>query len=136
MPKKNKKSNAGRKLFDGRDKNIVIQKLEEVWALGGTDGEAACYAGISKAALSDFLSKNKDISERKEQLLETPMLKARKTIVKALDVDLEHAWRFAKKRRPEEFGDKGIDLGNNNEGGFRLVLSTVPNDQSVEGKGS
>ncbi len=130
---KKKKNLGGRPLFDGKNKDIIVAKLEEVWALGGTDGEAACYAGISKTALCRFLQDNPKVSERKEMLLETPMLKARRTIIKALDTDLEHAWRFAKKKRPEEFGDKALEV-EDGESGFNLVITTIKNDKAKDTK--
>ena len=103
-PRKSNPKDAGRKLFDGKSKEIVIQKLEEVWAIGGSDEEAAFYAGISKAALSDFLKKNIDISERKEALKEKPILKARQTVVRDLDDPNGARWYLTKKRKLE-FGE-------------------------------
>lgn len=131
MPKKKNKNNAGRLLFDGKTKDQVIAKLEEAWALGSSDAEAACNAGISPTALCRFLKVNPEISQRKEVLLEQPMLRARRTIVKNLDTDLEHAWRFAKKKRPEEFGDKALEV-EDGESGFNLVITTIKNDKAKD----
>lgn len=108
-PKKLVKSNAGRLLFDGKSYDIVIQKLEEVWAIGGSDAEAAFYAGISKAALSDFINKRPEISERKQSLQEKPVLKARQTIVRNLDQVQTSQW-YLERKRPQEFGGAKVGV--------------------------
>lgn len=128
MPEKNKKNKGGRKLFDGKNREIVIRKLEEVWAMGGTDREAAMFAGISTSSLSEFLSKNPEVSERKELLLEKPILQARKTVVKALDVDYEFAMDYLEKKRPEEFAKKNDPNGG--AGGFSVTITTLKNDNN------
>lgn len=91
-----KKSNAGRKQFDGKPVEIVLQKLEEVWALGGSDKEAAFFAGISASALSAFLKANPDISERKETLLERPILLARRALIEGFD---GHTYKVKEKKK-------------------------------------
>ena len=95
----------GRRRFDGKDEKIIIQKLEQVWALDGTDEEAAIYAGISKAALSEYLKINLKVAERKALLKNQPVLKARTTIVNSLSNSTDAKW-FLTKKRPAEFGDK------------------------------
>jgi hypothetical protein len=97
----------GRKQFDGKDYKITIQKLETAWALGCSDAEAAYFAGISKAALSDFLKRNPKISERKEMLLEKPVLNARNTLHKAINEgNAELAFKYLERKRPDEFAIK------------------------------
>jgi len=104
--KKNKpKNKGGRPLFDGKKKGVVIQKLEKVWAIGGSDAEAAFYADISKAALSDYLKKHKDLSERKESLLNKPVLKARQSVVSGLD-NSDFALKYLERKRSDEFSLK------------------------------
>lgn len=68
----------------------VLAKLEEAFAIGCTDGEAIFYAGISKDAFYDYQKATDGYSERKEALKERPVLKARMTIVKGLDLSLIH----------------------------------------------
>ena len=102
-PKKSNPKGAGRKLFDGKDEQAIIRKLEQVWAMGGSDEEAAFYAEISKASLSEYLSRTPEISERKEALKEKPILKARQTVIKDLDTPSTAQWYLERKRK-NEFG--------------------------------
>jgi hypothetical protein len=131
-----KKNLGGRKLFDGKSEEIVIQKLEEVWALDGTDAEAAFYAGISPASLSDYLKKHPDVSERKQALSQKPVLKARQAVVKNLD-DPNHAFRYLEKKRRKEFGN-GIDVttGGQPVGGIspEVFAATAPERKAYDAK--
>lgn len=93
-----------------------IRKLEEVFAIGGTDEEACFYAGICKDALYDYQNKHPEFTERKEALKERPILKARQTIVKALD-DPEQAKWYLERKKKKEFaqrteltGDEGAPI--------------------------
>lgn len=106
QPKKlRRKNNSGRKLFDGKSEEIVNQKLDQVWAMGGTDAEAAFYAEISLTALNVYLKDKSEVSARRDALKNKPILKARTTIVTALD-DPAHAWRFLEHKRADEFGNR------------------------------
>ena len=120
----------GRKLYDGKDENIIIQKLEQCWAFGASDKEAASYAEISPAALSDFLKKNKKISERKEALLQKPFLLARESVISGIQADPKLALDYLKSKLPDEFvtktknehtGKEGKDLIP--EGAFNIIIS-------------
>lgn len=79
----------------------VISKLESVFAIGGTDKEACAYADISHQALYDYQALNPDFTERKEMLKERPFIKARQTIVKALDNPADAQWFLERKRKSE-----------------------------------
>jgi hypothetical protein len=83
----------------------TINKLEEVFAIGGSDKEACFYAGISHQALYDYQTKHPEFTERKDMLKEKPFLKARQTIVKALDNPKDAQW-FMERKRSTEFGEK------------------------------
>jgi hypothetical protein len=111
--KKNIKNKAGRKLFDGKNETDVIQKLESVWALGGTDAEAAFYADISKAALSEYLTKHPDISERKEALKNNPILLARKSVLDGIKIDPDLALKYLERKCKDEFSTKVITDNKN-----------------------
>jgi len=80
----------------------TIAKLEEVFALGGSDSEACFYANISKQTLYNYQEKNPEFVDRKEALKEKPILKARQTVVKALDDPKDAQW-FLERKRKEEF---------------------------------
>ena len=92
----------GRKLFDGKDETMVLQKLEEVFAIGGTDTEACFYAGIGTSTLYEYQKDNPEFVERKEALKEKPILKARQTVVKSLD-NPDMALKYLERKRKAEF---------------------------------
>src|SRR3989337_2559065 len=101
---KPRKSNAGRKWFDGKDENVVVPKLESVFAIEGTVEEACFYGEISKTAFYNYLDKHPKFRERIEELRQKPVLKARQTAVRDLETPDGARWYLAKKRRGE-FGD-------------------------------
>jgi hypothetical protein len=81
----------------------ILNKLEEVFALGGTDKEACFYADISHQTLYNYQKEHPEFVERKEALKETPILKARRTVVKSLE-DPNHAFKFMERKVRGEFG--------------------------------
>lgn len=83
----------------------ILNKLEEVFALGGTDKEACFYAGISHQALYNYQHDHPEFIERKEALKERPILKARQTIVKGLD-DADNAKWYLERKAKKEFAQK------------------------------
>lgn len=86
----------------------VLNKLEEVFALGGTDTEACMYADISHQTLYNYQKEFPEFVERKEALKEKPFLKARRTIIESLD-DPNHAFKFMERKKKQEFGNN-IDV--------------------------
>jgi len=102
-PRKKRGNPGGRPQFNGKPLDIVIQKLEHVWALGGSDAEAAFYADISKAALSDYLKRHPELSERRDALREKPILDIRKCVVEAAKTDPELGLKFLERARRSEF---------------------------------
>lgn len=86
----------------------VLHKLEEVFALGGTDTEACMYADIATSTLYKYQTENPEFIDRKNELKETPFLKARRTIVNSLD-DPNHAFKFMERKKKAEFG-QNIDI--------------------------
>jgi len=88
--------------------NEVLRKLEEVFALGGTDAEAIFYAGISKTAFYEYCKDHPTFAERKESLKDTPILAARRTVVKALN-DPNHAFKYLERKKKNEFGP-GLEI--------------------------
>jgi hypothetical protein len=103
-PKLNKPE-GGRPLFDGKPYHEVISKLEYVWAMRGTDTQAAAFADISRVTLWRLLKSRPDVLKRKERLLQLPVLKALKTVNDSLE-DPDHAKWFLERVMPNEFGLK------------------------------
>lgn len=86
----------------------TLNKLEEVFALGGSDKEACFYAGISHQTLYNYQENNPEFVERKEALKETPILKARRTVVKSLE-EPNSAWRMLERKDPDLHPKQQID---------------------------
>lgn len=80
----------------------TIQKLEEIFALGGTDREACFFANISQATLYNYQNDNPEFVERKEALKDQPVLKARRSVVGALE-DPEIAIKYLERKKKDEF---------------------------------
>ena len=83
----------------------VVAKLENVFAIDGSVEEACSYAEISRDAFYDYLKKNKEFSDKIEQLREKPVLKARQTAVQKLGESYTNAMDYLKRKRRREFGD-------------------------------
>ena len=82
---------------------LTLQKLEEVFALGGSDKEACFYADISPSTLYNYQTENPDFLERKELLKENPILLARRTVVNELVKNPYLALKYLERRKRDEF---------------------------------
>lgn len=76
----------------------TIDKLEEVFALGGTDKEACLFANIGMSTLYKYQEEFPEFVDRKEALKQTPLLKARRTIDQSLTTDVNSAWKYAERK--------------------------------------
>ncbi|MFA5729687.1 MAG: hypothetical protein WC938_00445 [Candidatus Paceibacterota bacterium] len=83
---------------------IILRKLEEVFALGGTDEEACLYADIGKSTLYDYQNENPEFSERKHLLKQRPILLARQEVINGLKGNPELALKYLERRKKDEFG--------------------------------
>lgn len=99
----------------------VLKKLEEVFAIGGTDEEACFYADISKQTLYNYQKEFPEFVDRKEALKERPILKARQTVVKALE-NPQHAQWFLSRKRKKEFSERIEQTGADGEKIAPLVV--------------
>ncbi len=82
----------------------VVAKLEECYALDCTDKEACLLADISVDALYKYQKKYPEFVKRKQQLKETPVFIARKTVVKNIKEDQNLAFKYLERKRRDEFG--------------------------------
>jgi len=82
-------------------KDSILQKLEYVFAIGGSDKEACFYANISNQTLYNYQSKNPKFIERKEALKNSPTLKARETVVASLETTRDAQWYLERKEKSE-----------------------------------
>lgn len=86
----------------------VLQKLEEAFAWGCTDEEACLNADISPSSLYNYQNQNSEFLERKEQLKNRPVLKARQVVFQAMEKNPMLAFKFLERKRPDEFGEPAI----------------------------
>jgi hypothetical protein len=99
-----KKSNAGRPTVMTPE---TLAKLEDAFAYGLTDQEACFVANISKDALYDYCNKHPEFSDRKEALKQSPTIRAKRTVVKAIDGgDKETAKWYLERKNKDEFSTK------------------------------
>lgn len=83
----------------------VLRELKEAFRYGCTDEEACLYAEICTTALYDYQKRNPGYSEQKATWKQTPFLKARRTIISALDEVGTARW-FMERKKSDEFGKK------------------------------
>ena len=115
-PEKKKGDKPGRKFFNAKDEDaekLIIDKLEEVFLLGGTDEEACFYANVGLDSLYHYQKANPEWTERKKLLKQKQFLVARQSIMKGIKEDYNFAMSFAKRKMAKEFGDK-LEITNNN----------------------
>ena len=84
----------------------TIKRLEEVFSIGGSDLEACFYANISKTALYDYQQKKPEFAERKAQLKEKTILKARQEVIKGLTNNPEFSLKYLERKRKAEFATR------------------------------
>lgn len=108
----------------------TVNKLEEVFALGGSDLEACFYAGISRQTLYNYQHDHPEFVERKEELKEQPILKARRSVLNGIDTDPELALKFLERRKKSEFAQRTEMTGA--EGKPLIVVGEVADKHNLE----
>lgn len=84
----------------------VLQKLEQAFAYGSTDKQAAFYAGISARVLYDYCRVNPEFRDRKEALKDNPIMLARKTVIDAMSSDPALAFKYLERKQKDEFSSR------------------------------
>ena len=81
----------------------IIDKLEQAFSMGCSDLEACLHANIGKTTLYNYQNENPEFVERKEQLKEKLVLKARTVIAEALNRKDENTakWYLERKAKNE-----------------------------------
>lgn len=92
----------------------VNRKIDEAAAFGASIEEIAFYIGVHRDTLYGWTQKDKDLLDRIKALQERPILKARQTVVKALD-DPEHAKWYLERKRKKEFSQRNEFTGAEGE---------------------
>ena len=96
-----KKNQGGRPPVIDEEK---LRKLEYAFAMGCSDKEACLYADIAPSTLYDYQLAHPAFAERKDQLKETPVLKARTTVFNGLSKVPTAQWLL--ERRSKDFKPK------------------------------
>lgn len=91
----------------------VIRKIEEAAALDCTIEEMAFFANIHRATLYRWIKEDQELSYRIDELKNTPVLKARQTVVSSL-TNPEHAFKYLERKRKKEFGNN-VDITTDNK---------------------
>jgi len=99
----------GRPLFNGKNPDVVLSKLEYALAIGCTVEEACSLAMISPAAYYRFIEKNPEFRERFEGLKHITIFNARKAIADELQRgNWKLAWKFLEAKCPQEFSSQWV----------------------------
>lgn len=94
----------------------VVTKLEHAFAIDSSVEEACSYADISRNTFYEHLKRNPQFQDRIDELRQRPVLKARQTVVQALDQPSHAHWYLSRKKklefaeRVEKTGAEGKDL--------------------------
>lgn len=91
--------------------DVVIGKLEMLFAKGLSDREACLIADIHPSTLYDYCEKNPEFAERKELLKEQIKTKAKLNVAEAItnnDVDMSK-WYLERKAKDEFSTKQTID---------------------------
>ena len=80
----------------------IKAKLEQAFAIGCTDAEACLYAGISKTTLYSYIEQCPEFGERKEELKQYPVIKAKHSVVSRLKDDVVTS-KWYLERKTKEF---------------------------------
>lgn len=80
-----------------------ISKLKQAFLWGAVDEEACSFAGIGKTAFYEYKSKNKDFAEEIDGWKQNPVLKAKKSVVEALEKNPDLALRYLERKCKNEF---------------------------------
>lgn len=83
-----------------------INKLETAFSFDCSIDEACLYAGITPPTYYKWLKKNPELVKRFELLRNTPILAARKTVVKKLEESYTNAMDYLSRKRKGEFSTK------------------------------
>lgn len=84
---------------------IVVKKLEEAFSIDASVEEACFYADITRQTYYNNVKEGSELFDRLTSLRNRPVLKARQTVVKALDIP-QHAFEYLKRKRKQEFSER------------------------------
>ncbi len=105
-----RKSNAGRptKMTDD-----LVRKLEEIFKIDWTVGEACSRAWIWTTTYYERIEKNKEFADRMSKAQDYPFILARKTLMKGIQKEDTKAAIEYLKRRDKRYHDKSENTNRN-----------------------
>lgn len=77
----------------------TLDKLRQAFLIGATNLEAAHYAGITEKTLYNYIERTPEFVQQIESWKSEPILKAKQTVVKALDEPKNAQWYLEKKAK-------------------------------------
>lgn len=103
----------------------VLNKLEYGFMKGLTDAQCCNYADISPATLYNYCNDHPDFLERKEQLKNSPSVKAKLNIVEAIEEGNPELskWWLERKEKNEFSTKQEIDADVNSDVTITIELS-------------
>ena len=89
----------------------TIHKLEEAFSLGSTVAEACFYADISQSLYHQWIVDEPELSERFKELRLKPVLLARRTVIRAMQEDVNTAKWYLERKCRDEFATRVESTG-------------------------
>ena len=111
----------------------VLDKLRQAFLFGATKEEACAFADIGYRTLYDYIDKNPEFSQDIEKWQQSPILKAKKTVMNSLDDAKTAQWYL--ERRAKEFKPKQ-DLTTNDKDLPTPILNGIEGINVSEQNGS
>lgn len=105
----------------------LVKKLKEAFLLGCSIKEACIYAGISKQTYYNWQEENTELFDHFEVLRLSPIFKARRTVIGALESDVKVAQWYLERKAKEEFG-LHIQTKNDDNRIDKIIIQHVGSD--------
>lgn len=99
------KNNPNGEQISPKRNDKVISKLEDAFKMGCSNIEACLHAEISQRTLYRWIEEDEELKHRFEELKETVILKARKTIFDNIQDPQTARWLLERKKK-DEFSTK------------------------------
>lgn len=100
----------------------MLKKIEEAASLGCSVEEIACFSGVHKDTIYDWMKIDKDFSDRIHELRQIPFIDARRTIAKAIKESPQWSFEYMKRKKKDEFSERHEQTGKDGEA---LTITTI-----------
>jgi len=109
----------------------TVERLRNAFAIGCTDIEACLHAEITEKTLYNYQNKHPEFLQEKERLKQKPLLKARRTVVDALDQVSNAQWYLERKSK-DEFSTKTITENDESSEALKMMKDFVESNKPKE----